>query len=331
VAAPAAVSFQHVVKEYESGKRVIDGVSFDVARGAFVVLLGPSGCGKTTLLKTVNRLIEPTSGTILVNGADVRSLEPTTLRRGIGYVIQQIGLFPHMRVAENVAVVPSLLGWSKDRIATRVEQMLDLVHLPAGQFGERFPAALSGGQQQRVGLARALAADPDILLMDEPFGALDAIERTRLQSELASLQQQLHKTVLFVTHDVDEALRLADGIVVMRTGRIVQYGRPREILARPTDSFVAELVNAGDLVRLFSLMKVREVTLVAADSLEGSDAKSNVPAIDQNSDLHRALSLMLSAGAFHLNVVDESHKQLGALTLESMLTAAHAAGVGDSA
>jgi len=327
VAAPPAVSFEHVVKEYESGKRVVDDVSFDVAGGAFVVLLGPSGCGKTTLLKTVNRLIEPTSGTILVNGADARSLEPTTLRRGIGYVIQQIGLFPHMRVADNVAVVPSLLGWPKDRIAKRVEQMLELVRLPAAQFGERFPAALSGGQQQRVGLARALAADPAILLMDEPFGALDAIERTRLQGELAALHQQLRKTVLFVTHDVDEALRLADAIVVMRTGRVVQYGRPREILARPADSFVAELVNAGDLVRLFSLMKVREVPLVADDRLEGSDARSDVPAIDQNSDLRTALSLMLQAGAFHLNVIDESLRRLGALTLENMLTAAHAAGV----
>jgi osmoprotectant transport system ATP-binding protein len=325
VAAPSAVSFEHVVKEYETGKRVVDDVSFEVERGAFVVLLGPSGCGKTTLLKTVNRLIEPTLGTILVNGTDARSLEATTLRRGIGYVIQQVGLFPHMRVAENVAVVPSLLGWPKERIATRVEQMLDLVHLPAAQFSERFPAALSGGQQQRVGLARALAASPEILLMDEPFGALDAIERSRLQGELAALQQQLRKTVLFVTHDVDEALRLADAIVVMRTGRVVQYGRPREILARPADRFVAELVNAGDLVRLFSVMKVSEVPLVADSDLEAADAKIDAPAIDFDSDLRAALSMMLQAGVFHLRVVDSSGKQLGALTLESMLTAAHTA------
>jgi osmoprotectant transport system ATP-binding protein len=235
-----------------------------------------------------------------------------------------------MRVAENVAVVPSLLGWPKDRIAKRVEEMLELVHLPAAQFGERFPAALSGGQQQRVGLARALAADPAILLMDEPFGALDAIERTRLQGELAALQQQLRKTVLFVTHDVDEALRLADAIVVMRSGRVVQYGRPREILARPADAFVAELVNAGDLVRLFSLIKVREVPLVADDALERSAATSDVPAIDHNGDLRTAFSLMLHAGTFHLDVVDESQRRLGALTLENMLAAAHAAGVGSA-
>ena len=327
MAAQSAVSFEHVVKEYEPGKRVVDDVSLDVPSGAFVVLLGPSGCGKTTLLKTVNRLIEPTSGTILVNGIDARSLEPTALRRGIGYVIQQIGLFPHMRVAENVAVVPSLLGWPKERIATRVDQMLELVHLPAAQFGARFPAALSGGQQQRVGLARALAADPAILLMDEPFGALDAIERSRLQGELAAVHQQLRKTVLFVTHDVDEALRLADAIVVMRTGRVVQYGRPREILARPADRFVAELVNAGDLVRLFSLMKVGEVPLVAVAELEGADVESDAPAIGRDSDLRAALSMMLHAGVFHLRVIDESGRHLGALTLENMLTAAHAAEV----
>jgi osmoprotectant transport system ATP-binding protein len=330
VAEPSAVSFEHVVKEYEQGKRVVDDVSLNVERGAFVVLLGPSGCGKTTLLKTVNRLIEPTSGTITVNGVDARSLEPTELRRGIGYVIQQIGLFPHMRVAENVAVVPSLLGWPKDRISARVEEMLELVRLPAAQFGERFPRALSGGQQQRVGLARALAADPAILLMDEPFGALDAIERTRLQGELAALHQQLRKTVLFVTHDVDEALRLADAIVVMRAGRVVQYGRPREILARPADPFVATLVNAGDLVRLFSLMKVREVPLARGERAQDPETTGDAPSIGPDADLRTAFSLMLAAGVFHLNVVDESNRRLGALTAEAMLTAAHAVRAGNA-
>ena len=226
-----AISFDQVVKEYQPGKRIVDGVTLDIERGQFVVLLGPSGCGKTTLLKSVNRLVELTSGTVCVNGVDVCSTEPTTLRRGIGYVIQQIGLFPHMTVAENVSVVPSLLGWPQARLQSRVRAMLDLVHLPAAGFGARFPAALSGGQQQRVGLARALAADPEILLMDEPFGALDAIERVRLQGEMIALQRQLHKTVLFVTHDVDEALRLADRIVVMRDGRLKSWrGRPTHLL-----------------------------------------------------------------------------------------------------
>jgi osmoprotectant transport system ATP-binding protein len=323
VTAATAVAFQHVVKEYRPGQRVVDDVSFDVARGDFVVLLGPSGCGKTTLLKTVNRLIEPTSGTILVNGRDARAVDPTTLRRGIGYVIQQIGLFPHMSVASNVAVVPSLLGWPAERIRTRVEEMLELVGVPAAQFGARFPAALSGGQQQRVGLARALAADPDILLMDEPFGALDAIERARLQSEMMALQQRLHKTVLFVTHDVDEAIRLADRIVIMRTGAVVQYARPLDILARPADAFVSELVNAGDLVRRFALMRVHEVTL---DS--GAGGPVDAPQVLASSDLRAALSAMLAAGVFQLRVVDAAGTALGTLTLERMLSAAHAAGGG---
>ncbi|MDQ6766778.1 MAG: ABC transporter ATP-binding protein [Candidatus Eremiobacteraeota bacterium] len=322
----SAVSFSHIVKEYQSGKRVVDDVSFDVARGQFVVLLGPSGCGKTTLLKTVNRLIEPTSGTVMINDTDARSLEATALRRGIGYVIQQIGLFPHMTVAENVAVVPSLAGWTKQRIQARVEQMLDLVRLPAGQFGGRFPAALSGGQQQRVGLARALAADPELLLMDEPFGALDAIERSRLQGEMIALHQQLRKTVLFVTHDVDEALRLADAIVVMRTGRVVQYGRPLDILARPSDPFVSELVDAGDLVRLFSLMQVRQVELAAA--VPADDVGMSLPAIDPDSDLRSALSAMLRAGSLRARVVDSAGAHFGILTLENMLSAAHHAAAG---
>jgi len=220
VAAPAAVSFQHVVKEYESSKRVIDNVSFDVARGAFVVLLGPSGCGKTTLLKTVNRLIEPTSGTILVNGADARSLEPTTLRRGIGYVIQQIGLFPHMRVAENVAVVPSLLGWPKDRIATRVEQMLDLVHLPAGQFGERFPAALSGGQQQMVAIGRAMMTRPRLILMDEPSLGLAPLVVTEILRSIRRLNIERGLTVLLIEQNAYAALLISQRAYVMEQGRI---------------------------------------------------------------------------------------------------------------
>jgi len=205
VGAPRGIRFDRVVKAYQPGQHVVDDVSLAVEPGRFVVLLGPSGCGKTTLLKTVNRLVEPTSGSVSIDGVDVSATEPVALRRGIGYVIQQVGLFPHMTVAQNVAVVPSLNGWPAERQQARVHEMLDLVHLPAEQFGARFPRELSGGQQQRVGLARALAADPNILLMDEPFGALDAIERTRLQGELIALQRQLRKTVLFVTHDVQLA------------------------------------------------------------------------------------------------------------------------------
>ena len=322
----AGVSFDRVTKEYQQGKRVLDDVSFDVGLGEFVVLLGPSGCGKTTLLKTANRLVEPTSGTVHVNGIDVRSAEPTALRRGMGYVIQQVGLFPHMTVAENVGVVPSLIGWPAQRIRARVEEMLELVHLPAAAFGARFPAALSGGQQQRVGLARALAADPHVLLMDEPFGALDAIERARLQGELIGLQRQLRKTVLFVTHDVDEAVRLADQIVVMRTGRVVQHAPPLEILVRPADEFVAQLVNAGDLVRVLGLMRVCDVELEAGPLPAAVDG--GLPSIEPDGDLRAALSLMLRTGSDRVRVVDASERRAGVLTLERMLAAAHAAGIG---
>ena len=312
------ISFDRVVKEYQPGKRVVDDVSFDVGHGRFVVLLGPSGCGKTTLLKTVNRLIAPTAGTVSVDGADVATVEPTALRRSIGYVIQQVGLFPHMTVAENVAVVPSLAGWPKPRIRSRVEEMLDLVRLPAAQFGSRVPAALSGGQQQRVGLARALAADPHILLMDEPFGALDAIERLRLQNELSGLHRQLRKTVLFVTHDVDEALRLADEIVVMRAGRVVQHAPPLQIVARPADAFVSELVNAGDLVRLLGVMKVGEVPLLP---LGPADELGD---IGSGADARAALSAMAASGASRLRVAAPDGAPLGILSVEALLQTAHA-------
>lgn len=324
MSAAPGIRFDHVTKAYQDSKRVVDDVTLDVQRGTFVVLLGPSGCGKTTLLKTVNRLIEPTSGAIAVNGVDVATLEPTALRRSIGYVIQQIGLFPHMTVRENVAVVPSLLGWTRERTEARVREMLELVQLSADQFGERAPAALSGGQQQRVGLARALAADPDILLMDEPFGALDAIERSRLQGELSALQQRLHKTILFVTHDVDEALRLADHIVIMRNGRIVQNDRPVVILSRPSDAFVAELVNAGDLVRRFGVMKARDVGVDALPADQTAQETSD-PTVRLDEDLRSVLSSMLATGHFRARVIDSAGAPIGIVTLERMLAAARAA------
>jgi osmoprotectant transport system ATP-binding protein len=319
-AAPGAgIRFDRVSKTY-GGKVVVDDVTFEVPAGACVVIVGPSGCGKTTLLKTVNRLIEPTSGRVYVDGRDVTTLDPSLLRRGIGYVIQQVGLFPHMTVDANVGVVPSLAGWPRERIEARIREMLELVGLDPAVFGRRFPAQLSGGQQQRVGLARALAADPDILLMDEPFGALDAIERSRLQGELAALQARLHKTILFVTHDVDEALRLADRIVVMRDGRVVQDDPPLRLLARPADAFVAELVNAADLVRRLSVMRVRDVALGPPDGAPTGDA------LGLDDDLRGALSRMLATGNFSLRVRDGSGTVTGTLTLERMLEAARLAG-----
>jgi osmoprotectant transport system ATP-binding protein len=238
------VSFHNVIKQYGGADAAVAGVTLDIPRGRFVVLVGPSGSGKTTLLKCVNRLSDVTSGRIVVDGEDVAAVDPVALRRRIGYVIQQVGLFAHMTVAENIAVVPSLLGWDKARTDARVDELLDLVHLEPARYRARYPAQLSGGQAQRVGLARALAADPQILLMDEPFGAIDAIERARLQDELAELQSRLRKSVLFVTHDVDEALRLADLVVVMRAGRVEQAGTPLELLTGPANAFVAALLGA---------------------------------------------------------------------------------------
>lgn len=316
---PRRIRFDQLVKEYAPGQRVVDGVSLAIEPGRFVVLLGPSGCGKTTLLKSVNRLIEPTAGSVLIDEVDNRALDAVTLRRGMGYVIQHVGLFPHMTVAQNVAVVPSLVGWPPQRQRQRVEEMLDLVHLPAAQFADRFPRELSGGQQQRVGLARALAADPDILLMDEPFGALDAIERSRLQTELSGLHRQLRKTVLFVTHDVDEALKMADQIVVMRSGNVVQMGTPLEVIANPADGFVRELTNAGDLVRLLGLMQVSDVTLAPLD------ASPRDPTLSLHTDLHTALSAMLASGVMRLAVADDAGSLVGALTFEAMVHAARSA------
>ena len=235
----------------------VNDVSFAIESGQFVVFLGPSGCGKTTLMKMVNRLYEPTSGEIYIDEQPIHQIDVTTLRRQIGYVIQQIGLFPHMTVSQNVAVVPRLLGWPDARIAERVDELLDLVALPPDEYRDRYPAQMSGGQRQRVGVARALAGDPGVILMDEPFGAIDAITRTELQDSLLELQRRLRKTILFVTHDVDEALRLADKIVILREGQVVQYDTPLKVLTRSVDDFVRQLVGADDIVRQLGLLPRR--------------------------------------------------------------------------
>ncbi len=313
-----AIEFREVSKQFAGALRpAVDSVSLGVDSGEFVVLLGPSGCGKTTLLKMVNRLYEPTRGTILVEGRDIREGSVTELRRGIGYVIQQTGLFPHMTVAQNVAVVPRLLKWPAARIDERVDTLLALVGLPPDEYRARYPAQLSGGQQQRVGLARALAADPHIMLMDEPFGAIDAITRTRLQGELLDLQRQLHKTVLFVTHDVEEALRLADRIVVMRAGQVVQYDTPFNILTQPADDFVRDLVDANDILRQLSQVRVATAMTPADDAFPAHDA----PALCPDDDLRDALSLFLRTGADSLPVVDDG-RVVGRVDLANIRTRA---------
>ncbi|HEY5208817.1 MAG TPA: ATP-binding cassette domain-containing protein [Stellaceae bacterium] len=231
------------------GRRIVDRVSLTVADGEFCALVGPSGSGKSTTLKTINRLVPISDGVIRIDGADIVAANVEALRRSIGYVIQSIGLFPHWTVADNIATVPRLLGWPEDRRRHRVAELLTLLRLdPAA--AEKYPHQLSGGQQQRVGVARALAADPAILLMDEPFGALDPITRTALQTELAAIHRRLGKTILFVTHDIDEALRLADRIAILDAGRLVQVGTPEELLANPASDFVREFVGDPELRRL---------------------------------------------------------------------------------
>ncbi len=240
-----AVEFQSINKRFpKANYAAVSEVSLAVDEGEIVTILGTSGCGKTTLLKMVNRLYEPDSGQIRFFGEPITQLDPVQLRRRIGYVIQQVGLFPHMTIAENIATVPKILGWSKPQIDARVSELLALVELEPSEFKPRYPAQLSGGQQQRVGLARALAADPELLLMDEPFGAIDAITRINLQNELLRIQAKFHKTILFVTHDIGEAFKLGNRILIMDQGRVQQFAAPTEIRANPANEFVTRLVNS---------------------------------------------------------------------------------------
>jgi len=255
------IRLEHVTKLYGSSVAV-DDLSLEVATGELCVLVGPSGCGKTTTMRMVNRLIEPTSGRILLDDEDVLALDPVALRRRIGYVIQQIGLFPHQTIADNVGTVPRLLGWKRDRVAKRVDELLDLVGLPGGEFRDRYPAQLSGGQRQRVGVARALGGDPDVLLMDEPFGAIDPITRERLQDEFLRLQQEVRKTIIFVTHDVEEAVKLGDRIAILRQGGVLeQYDTPAEVLGAPASEFVGDFVGADRALKRLKVTPIDEADL----------------------------------------------------------------------
>jgi osmoprotectant transport system ATP-binding protein len=268
------VVLEHVTKRYPgtgagtgtgtgpSNPGAVEDLSLEVPAGKVCVLVGPSGCGKTTSLKMVNRLIEPTSGRILIGDTDVARKDVIALRRGIGYVIQQVGLFPHQTVGENVATVPRLLGWDEGRRRARATELLELVGLDPARYVDRYPAALSGGERQRVGVARALAADPPVLLMDEPFGAVDPIVRERLQNELLRLQERLAKTILFVTHDIDEAIKMGDLVAVMQVGgKLAQFGTPDEILARPASDFVARFVGADRGLKRLALSRVGDLQI----------------------------------------------------------------------
>ena len=260
----AVVALDRVTKRYgrPGAPAAVNELTLTIEAGQICVLVGPSGCGKTTTMKMINRLIEPTSGRITIDGEDIMRLPAVELRRRIGYVIQQVGLFPHMTVAEKIAVVPRLLRWSPERTRARVEELLDLVGLDPGSYGRRYAAALSGGERQRVGVARALAADPPLMLMDEPFGAVDPIRRERLQNEFLRLQAKVRKTVVFVTHDVDEAIKMADRIAILRQGGVLaQYDTPDAILANPASEFVERFVGADRGLKRLSLARVRDLEL----------------------------------------------------------------------
>ncbi|WP_309647522.1 ATP-binding cassette domain-containing protein [Nocardioides sp.] len=280
-----------VGKTYDDGTVAVHELDLEVGRGELVCLVGPSGCGKSTTLKMINRLIEPTVGTVEIDGVDVTRQDPVLLRRGIGYVIQQVGLFPHQRITANVMTVPLLYGESKATARERAHHLLDLVGLDPTTYGERYPHQLSGGQRQRVGVARALAADPPVLLMDEPFGAVDPVVRVRLQDEFLRLQRELGKTVVLVTHDIDEAVRMGDRVAVFATGgRLAQYATPAELLGRPADDFVADFVGSERGLRRLTVTPIDPAHL---EPLEGVSAGSLGAAIDVGSTLEEALAVML--------------------------------------
>ncbi len=257
------IRLEGLTKRYPGQPRAaVDQLSLDVQAGEIVVLVGPSGCGKTTTMKMINRIIEPTSGRIFLDGEDVTTVNPDHLRRRIGYVIQQVGLFPHMTIADNVAVVPKMLGWDRRQIAERVDLLLSLVGLDPAAFRHRYPKQLSGGQQQRVGVARALGADPQVMLMDEPFAAIDPIAREKLQDEFLSVQEDIRKTIIFVTHDIDEAIKMGDRIAILREdSRIAQYSTPEHLLANPVDQFVQDFLGAGSTVKRLTLLQARDIEM----------------------------------------------------------------------
>ncbi len=320
-------------------------VDLAVARGSIVMLVGPSGCGKTTTLKMMNRLIEPTTGRILLDGEDVTKVNADQLRRRIGYVIQQVGLFPHFTVGQNIGVVPRMLGWERRRIRQRIDELLELVGLPPGEFRDRYPRQLSGGQQQRVGVARALAADPPVMLMDEPFGAIDPITRERLHDQFLEIQRTVRKTICFVTHDLQEAIKLGDHIAIFAAGgRIAQYDTPEMILSRPANDFVREFVGSGAAVRRLHLIALstlaldkiatgssatagahpvievdgsgRPVAWIRVPGVDGSPALATVPL---SGSVYDAVDAMLDAHSSAVAVVDGDGRAVGALRWEALV------------
>lgn len=299
------IRLDNIWKTYTPGEpAAVRNLYLEVMRGEVLVLVGPSGCGKSTTLRLINRLIEPTNGKIFLNDEDVTSINASDLRRRIGYVIQQVGLFPHKTIAQNIATVPKLLGWKKDEIEARVDEMLELVSMDPATFKHRFPKELSGGQAQRVGVARALAANPDVLLMDEPFGAIDPITRDKLQNEFLRLQQDLKKTIVFVTHDIDEAIKMGDRIAILRDGsEIAQIDTPENILTDPADEFVESFLGSGAVLKGLTLKKVRDIELQMVTTLKAPVLRDQ--ALKTISDNNDSFALLLDADDQPLRWLDE--------------------------
>ena len=305
------IALDRVRKAFD-GRVVVDDLSLSVPQGAFCVLLGPSGCGKSTTLRMINRLVPADRGTIRLSGEDVTAVSPEALRRRIGYAIQSTGLFPHWRIADNIATVPRLLGWARERIDARVAELLTLLRLDPATYSAKYPHQLSGGEQQRVGVARALAADPDVLLMDEPFGAIDPITRDALQSEIARIHRATGKTIVFVTHDIEEALRLATVIVILDRGRLVQVGSPIDIVERPESDFVREFVGAQGIgLKLLAVRRVGE-RMRAGETAEGEP-------VEEGASLAEALGAMAARRCDRLPVVDRAGRVVGALLLADLV------------
>jgi len=311
----ASISLHGIQKRYPNGTEAVRELSLDVRAGELVVLIGPSGCGKSTVLRMINRLIEPSAGRITLGDEDVSHVDPVRLRRRIGYVIQNVGLFPHQTVRANVATVPGLLRWPKGQTRARVDELLDLVGLDPTEFGGRYPQELSGGQRQRVGVARALAADPVVLLMDEPFSAVDPIVRARLQEEFLRLQAEVRKTIVLVTHDLDEAVRLGDRIAVLSEGgHLEQYDTPAALLGAPATPFVREFVGADRGIRRLA------VTPLDRESLEPvpGDAAADLPTVALDGSAYDALAVLLTSGQDRL-VVTDAGRPVGALSRQRLL------------
>ncbi|HLU33428.1 MAG TPA: ATP-binding cassette domain-containing protein [Natronosporangium sp.] len=314
--AASAITLESLRKQFPDGTVAVTSLDLRVEAGELAVLIGPSGCGKSTVLRMINRLVEPTAGRVLLDGVDVTHADPVALRRQIGYVIQHVGLFPHQTVRANIGTVPRLLGWDRRRIRARADELLELVGLPPGRYARRYPHELSGGQRQRVGVARALAADPVLLLMDEPFSAVDPITRTRLQEEFRRLQAEVRKTIVLVTHDLDEAVRLGDRIAVLSQGGVLeQYAEPGRLLGEPGTEFVREFVGADRGVRRLAVTPIRRELLIS----EPPERAGPEPVVPLAGSLYDALSAMLVAGTDRVLVTGPGGDRLGYLTRDAVL------------